>query len=43
MIEYGGYKVGEPEAIERLFVRPPQRVAEHTEFTIRTLTFRPVV
>jgi hypothetical protein len=34
---------GEQEAIERLFVHPPRRMGEHTELTIRTLTFRPVV
>jgi len=42
-LDFGVQLSGEQEAIERLFVQPPQRVAEHTEFTIRTLTFRPVV
>ena len=42
-LDFGVQLSGEPEAIERLFVQPPHRVAEHTEFTIRTLTFRPVV
>ena len=42
-LDFGVQLSGEQEAIERLFVQPPHRVAEHTEFTIRTLTFRPVV
>jgi len=42
-LDFGVQLSGEPEAIERLFVTPPRRVAEHTELTIRTLTFRPVV
>ena len=42
-LDFGVQLSGEPEAIERLFVQPPHRVAEHTEFTIRTLSFRPVV
>jgi hypothetical protein len=42
-LDFGVRLSGEQEAIERLFVHPPRRVAEHTELTIRTLTFRPVV
>jgi hypothetical protein len=42
-LDFGVQLSGEQEAIERLFVHPPRRVAEHTELTIRTLTFRPVV
>lgn len=42
-LDFGVQLSGEQEAIERLLVQPPHRVAEHTEFTIRTLTFRPVV
>lgn len=33
---------GDQAAIERLFQKPPHRVGEATEFTIRTKTFRPV-
>ncbi len=40
----GGVRLsGDREAIERLFVRPPQRVENGTEFTIRTSTFRPTL
>jgi hypothetical protein len=42
-LDFGVRLSGEQEAIERLFVHPPRRTAEYTEFTIRTLTFRPVV
>ena len=42
-LDFGVQLSGEQEAIERLFVSPPHRVADHTEFTIRTLTFRSVV
>lgn len=42
-LDFGVQLSGEQEAIERLFTEPPHRVADHTEFTIRTLTFRPVV
>jgi hypothetical protein len=42
-LDFGVQLSGEQEALERLFVHPPRRVAEHTELTIRTLTFRPVV
>ncbi|MGE3535985.1 MAG: nucleoid-associated protein [Candidatus Tectimicrobiota bacterium] len=42
-LDFGVQLSGEPEAIERLFSTPPHRVNEHTEFSIRTLTFRPVV
>jgi hypothetical protein len=42
-LDFGVRLSGEQEAIERLFVHPPRRVAAHTELTIRTLTFRPVV
>ena len=42
-LDFGVQLSGEQEAIERLFVHPPHRVADHTEFTMRTLTFRPVV
>jgi 37-kD nucleoid-associated bacterial protein len=42
-LDFGVRLSGEQEAIERLFVHPPRRVAEHTELTLRTLTFRPVV
>ena len=42
-LDFGVQLSGEQEAIERLFVTPPHRVVDHTEFTIRTLTFRPVV
>ena len=42
-LDFGVRLSGEQEAIERLFVHPPRRVAEHTELTIRTLTFRPMV
>jgi 37-kD nucleoid-associated bacterial protein len=42
-LDFGVQLSGEQEAIERLFVHPPRRVAEHTELTLRTLTFRPVV
>ena len=42
-LDFGVRLSGEQEAIERLFVHPPRRVAEHTELMIRTLTFRPVV
>jgi hypothetical protein len=41
-LDFGVQLSGEPEAIERLFVQPPHRVADHTELTLRTLTFRPV-
>lgn len=40
----GGVRLsGDREAIERLFVRPPQRVDHGTEFTIRTSIFRPIL
>jgi hypothetical protein len=40
----GGVRLsGDREALERLFVRPPQRVDNGTEFTIRTSTFRPIL
>lgn len=42
-LDFGVRLTGEQEAIERLFVHPPRRVADHTELTIRTLTFRPVL
>jgi hypothetical protein len=42
-LDFGVRLSGEQEAIERLFVHPPRRVAEHTELMLRTLTFRPVV
>jgi hypothetical protein len=42
-LDFGVRLSGEQEAIERLFVHPPRRTAEHTELTIRTRTFRPVV
>ena len=42
-LDFGVRLSGEQEAIERLFVHPPRRMAEHTELTMRTLTFRPVV
>jgi hypothetical protein len=42
-LDFGVRLSGEQEAIERLFVHPPRRAAEHTELTIRTLSFRPVV
>jgi nucleoid associated protein NdpA len=42
-LDFGVRLSGEQEALERLFVHPPRRVAEHTELTMRTLTFRPVV
>jgi hypothetical protein len=42
-LDFGVRLSGEQEAIERLFVHPPRRAGEHTELTIRTLTFRPVV
>jgi hypothetical protein len=42
-LDFGVRLSGEQEAIERLFVHPPRRVVEHTELTIRTLTFRPMV
>jgi hypothetical protein len=42
-LDFGVRLSGEQEAIERLFVHPPRRVAEHTELTIRTLNFRPVI
>jgi hypothetical protein len=42
-LDFGVQLSGEQEAIDRLFMQPPHRVADHTEFTIRTLTFRPVV
>jgi hypothetical protein len=42
-LDFGVQLSGEQEAIERLFVNPPQLVGDHTELTIRTLTFRPVV
>jgi len=41
-LDFGVQLTGEQEAIERLFTHPPRRVADHTELTIRTLTFRPV-
>ncbi len=34
---------GDREAIERLFLRPPERGEYGTEFTIRTSTFRPIL
>jgi hypothetical protein len=42
-LDFGVQLSGESEAIERLFINPPRRVGDHTELTIRTLTFRPVV
>jgi hypothetical protein len=40
----GGVRLsGDREALERLFVRPPQRLDNGTEFTIRTTTFRPIL
>jgi hypothetical protein len=40
----GGVRLsGDREAIERLFVRPPQRGDHGTEFTIRTSIFRPIL
>lgn len=42
-LDFGVQLSGESEAIERLFVNPPRLVGDHTELTIRTLTFRPVV
>ena len=40
----GGVRLsGDREALERLFVRPPHRVDDGTEFTIRTSTFRPML
>jgi len=40
----GGVRLsGDREALERLFVRPPQRLDNGTEFTIRTSTFRPIL
>jgi len=42
-LDFGVQLSGEQEAIERLFVNPPRLVGDHTELTIRTLTFRPVV
>jgi len=42
-LDFGVQLSGEQEAIERLLVNPPRLVGDHTELTIRTLTFRPVV
>lgn len=40
----GGVRLsGDREALDRLFVRPPQRLGNGTEFTIRTSIFRPVL
>lgn len=40
----GGVRLsGDREAIERLFLRPPERGKYGTEFTIRTSTFRPII
>jgi hypothetical protein len=40
----GGVRLsGDREALDRLFVRPPRRVDNGTEFTIRTSTFRPIL
>ncbi len=40
----GGVRLsGDREAIERLFVRPPERGQHGTEFTIRTSLFRPTL
>ncbi|ETX04483.1 nucleoid-associated protein [Candidatus Entotheonella palauensis] len=40
----GGVRLsGDREAIERLFLRPPERGDYGTEFTIRTSTFRPIL
>ena len=38
-LDFGVRLGGEQEAIERLLVHLPRRVGEHTELTIRTLTF----
>jgi hypothetical protein len=40
-LDHGVQLSGEPEAMARLFAVPPHRVDDHTEFTIRTSTFRP--
>lgn len=42
-LDFGVQLSGDQESIERLFTEPPHRVADHTEFSLRTLTFRPVV
>lgn len=40
----GGVRLsGDREALDRLLVRPPRRVDNVTEFTIRTSTFRPIL
>ncbi|PON16842.1 hypothetical protein C2W62_16345 [Candidatus Entotheonella serta] len=40
----GGVRLsGDRQAIERLFLRPPERGEHGTEFTIRTSTFRPIL
>lgn len=42
-LDYGVQLTGDQEALERLFIRPPHRVGDQTEFTIRTATFRPML
>jgi hypothetical protein len=42
-LDFGVQLSGDQEAIERLLVKPPQRVGNATEFTVRTTTFRPVL
>ncbi len=42
-LDHGVQLSGDPDAIAQLFVTPPHRVGEDTEFTIRTSTFRPVL
>jgi hypothetical protein len=41
-LDGGVHLSGDQDALERLFVRPPQRQNGVTEFTIRTTTFRPL-
>lgn len=42
-LDYGVQLSGDQEAILRLFVDPPHRVDDGTEFTIHTRTFRPTL
>jgi hypothetical protein len=42
-LDHGVQLSGEQEALERLFVQPPHRAGNRTEFTISTTTFRPVL
>lgn len=42
-LDYGVQLSGDQEALARLFIDPPHRVNDATEFTIHTRTFRPTL